>query len=75
MCADGSPPAAKCIAAQSKAGRVCEARRHGGGVEKEKRRKERKKKKKNFKKNVLPELERRARGDLRRQAFRSGAVL
>ena len=61
---------------RAKAGRVCmaepESDRHGGCVAGRREREERRKRKK---KDVLPELERRARGDLRRQALRSGAVL
>lgn len=61
---------------RAKAGRVCmaepESDRHGGCVA---GRREREGEGKKKKKDVLPELERRARGDLRRQALRSGAVL
>lgn len=63
-------PAAKCIGTeQRRGGSAWLAGRHGGCVagRREEERREGK--------NVLPELERRARGDLRRQALRSGAVL
>lgn len=65
VCAPATLPAAS-ASAPSKVGRVCMAKpgRHGRCVAEGEE-----------EKNVLPELERSARGDLRRQALRSGAVL